>query len=105
MRLDMDSLRIALFTDASFANGKGHKSHLGFLIALKDNEKRANIVHYRPGRCQLVTRSVMASEVHSMFAWFHTSFTVEHMLEEITWEMVPIEAYMDLRILFEVIAK
>jgi len=61
VKLDLDSTKIVLFTDSSFANAKNLKSQLGFVIALVDKENNANIIHFGSSRCQRVTRSAMAS--------------------------------------------
>jgi hypothetical protein len=46
MLMDLTSVRIAVFTDASCVNCDDYKSHLGFLICLTGKHDTANIVHY-----------------------------------------------------------
>lgn len=50
MKLDMDRVRIGVLTDAYFANAKGLKSQLGYLILMDDKMKHENIVHLGSSR-------------------------------------------------------
>ena len=50
--MDKESLRLALFTDASFANNDNLKSQLGFVLVLVDGNGRACIIHYGSSRCK-----------------------------------------------------
>jgi hypothetical protein len=45
MPLDMNSLSLLVFTDASFANNKDLLSQIGFVIILTDCNQSANILH------------------------------------------------------------
>jgi hypothetical protein len=42
IKLDVDTLQLLVFTDASFANNKDLSSQIGYVI---DATKKANIVH------------------------------------------------------------
>ena len=43
--LDMSSLSLLVFTDASFANNNDLSSQIGFVIVLTDRNQSANILH------------------------------------------------------------
>jgi len=43
--LDLDSLQLIVFTDASFANNKDLSSQIGFVIVLADRNNQANVIH------------------------------------------------------------
>jgi hypothetical protein len=45
MPLDMSSLSLLVFIDASFVNNKDLLSQIGFVIALIDQNQSANILH------------------------------------------------------------
>ena len=45
VKLDASTLQLLVFTDASFANNKDLSSQIGYVIALSDATKRANIIH------------------------------------------------------------
>lgn len=103
--LDIDTMRVVIMSDASFANARGGKSQLGFVIAMVDKNNRANIVHYASCRCRRVARSVMAAEIHALVTAFDFAFVIADMLGEIMSRQPTIEALVDSRTLFDVIAK
>ncbi len=103
--LDVNSLRLVLFTDASFANTENLKSQIGFVLLLADGSNRANIIHYGSSRCKRVKRSVMAAEVHGLIYGFDNAFVAKEMLREILGENLPIDGIVDSRTLFNVVAK
>jgi hypothetical protein len=45
VKLDINTLQLLVFTDASFANNKDLTSQIGYVITLSDITKKANIVH------------------------------------------------------------
>jgi hypothetical protein len=45
MPLDMDSLSLLVFIDASFTNNKDLLSQIGFVIILIDHNQSANILY------------------------------------------------------------
>lgn len=71
-----NALRLALYTDASFANIKSLKSQIGFVLALTDGTGLANLVHYGSSRCKRVARSVMAAALHALVYGFDQAFIV-----------------------------
>ena len=103
--LDKESLRLMLFTDASFANAPNYKSQLGFVLLLADRFNKANIVHYGSSRCSRTTRSVMAAEIHGLIYGYDNAFVTKSMIEEILGVSIPIDGYVDSRTLFNVVAK
>jgi hypothetical protein len=49
--LDINSLSLLVFTDASFANNKDLSSQIGFVIILTDRNQSVNVLHYGgPGK-------------------------------------------------------
>jgi hypothetical protein len=45
VKLDINTMQLVVFTDASFANNKDLSSQIGYIIVLADAIKKANIVH------------------------------------------------------------
>ena len=45
VKLDVDTLQLLIFTDASFANNKDLSSQIGYVIVLTDGTNKANIIH------------------------------------------------------------
>jgi hypothetical protein len=73
-------VRVAVFTDASFANCDDCKSQLGFVICMTDKTDAANIVHIGSFKCRRITRSVMAAELHGLVMGFDHAFVVASLL-------------------------
>lgn len=101
----MKTARIVLLTDASFANTREMKSHLGFLVLMMDNDGGANIIHYGSNWCKRVTRNVMESEIHALVLGFDYAYIIKDMVRDITGMNMPIEAIVDSRTVFDVIEK
>ena len=66
VRLDIQSLKLMVFTDASFANKQDLSSQIGFIIVLTDKSNRANILHWSSIKCKRATRSMLPSELYAM---------------------------------------
>lgn len=103
--LDLESTKVVIISDASFANARGSRSQLGFLIILTDKDGNANVVHYSSARCKRVTRSVMAAELHALILAFDYGFVLREMLKEVLRRDVKLEALIDSKTVFDVVAK
>ena len=103
--LQRHSLRLLLFTDASFACTPNLKSRMGFVLVLGDTEGRANILPWGSQVCSRVTRSVMAAELLALVYGFDCAHVVQNSLCEILGFDVPIYAHVDSRTVFNTVAK
>lgn len=72
---------------------------------MMDNTGRANIIHYASNRCKRVTGSVLASEIQALVAGFALAYVILHLMQELLNRDISLEAYMDNRTVFDVIAK
>jgi len=105
VKLDKDTLKIVLFTDASFGNAVGLSSQAGFVVVLMDESGAANILHYGSKKCRRVTRSVMAAELLSLVNGFDSAFIIKHTVSEILDMDIPMDAFVDSRTTFNCVAK
>ena len=105
IKLNLESARIVLATDASFANTADLKSQLGYFIMLVDDKQRCNVLHYGSNKCQRIARSVMAAEIQALMLGFDYAFYVRDLLEEILGRSFKIEAMIDSKTVFNVVAK
>lgn len=103
--LDLSTTKLAMIEDYSFANAKGLKTQLGFIILMIDNNGISNSIHYGSSHFKRVTRSMMASEVHALILCFDNAFAIMKRLEEILKRKVLFGAYIYSKIVFDVIAK
>lgn len=103
--LDLPISRIVLMTDASFTNSRGLKYQLSYVIALADDNYKANIFHYGSNLCKRVARSLMAAEVHGLVLGFYYAYIVRELVSKILGRNVSIESYGYRKTLFNLIAK
>ena len=90
IKLDTKTLRLLVFTDASFANNEDLSSQIGYVLALTNATNKVNIVHWSSVKCKRVTRSVLASELYSTVHSFDISIAVKTMLDKILQINLPV---------------
>lgn len=73
--LNLETAKLFVFVDGSFANNKDFSSQIGYLIILANEtdttesdefEIKGNLIHYSSTKSKRVTRSVLASEIYGM---------------------------------------
>lgn len=99
--LDLNSLHMAVFIDASFAGNSDYTSQLGFVACLMDNEGNSNIVHYGSSKSKRVTRSVLSAELYAMVYGFDNCSVIHHALQEFLGRTVEFKIYTDSKSLFD----
>lgn len=104
-RLDMESLKIKVFSDSSFANAEEKRSQLGFVVLLCDDSGRANVLHYASYKSKRVVRSTMGGEVFAFADGFDYGYSLRHDLERMTGRKIPLLMYTDSDSVFKVIVK
>lgn len=57
--LDENTLRVAAFSDSSFANNPDMSTQLGYIILLTDHPGRANVMHFSSYKSKQVVRFVL----------------------------------------------
>jgi hypothetical protein len=90
--LELESARLYVFVDGSFANNKDLSSQIGFVIILgneasqTENEFRlnGNLVHWSSTKSKRVTRSTLASEIYGMVAGTDIAFAISTTLKMVT---------------------
>ena len=83
MPLDMSSLSLLVFIDASFANNKDLSSQIGFVIALTDRNQSVNILYWSLIKCKRVIRSVLASELYALAHGFDIRAVIKSTIQRI----------------------
>ncbi|KHJ33690.1 hypothetical protein EV44_g3111 [Erysiphe necator] len=105
VKLELNSLRIITFTDASFANNADMTSQIGYVIVLADSKNNANIIHWSSIKCKRVTRSVLASELYAMALGFDISAAIKATLSKILQKSIPLIICTDSKSLFDCLVK
>jgi hypothetical protein len=83
VKLDVNTLQLLAFTDASFANNKDLSSQIGYVLMLLDRSNKANIIHWSSIKCKRVTRSVLASELYRMIYRFDIGAVIKSILDKV----------------------
>jgi hypothetical protein len=69
--LDISSLSLLVFTNASFANNKDLLLQIGFIITFTDRNQSVNVLHWSLIKCKRVTRSILASKLYTLAHGFN----------------------------------
>ncbi|KAI0991424.1 hypothetical protein K3495_g16763 [Podosphaera aphanis] len=110
VRLDLQTLEIIAFTDSSFANNRDFSSQIGYVIALVDGQKNANLIHWQSVKCRRVTRSVLASELYALSLGFDVAASIKSTMDQILAESrqerkIPLKMCIDSKSLYECLVK
>ena len=119
VRLDENSLKIVVFSDASFANNVDFSSQIGFVIVLTDKTGAANIIHWASAKARRVTRSVLAAELFAMSLGFDAAASIKATFDQFLLQSpdqslqhrdtvkrrIPLMAVTDSRSLYDCLAK
>lgn len=89
--LDVDSLRMMAFANASFATNSDMSSQLGFVICIANKFNRANIIQYASLKSKQVTRSVLAAELFAAVLAFDHSSIICLALNEMFGRTIPLK--------------
>ena len=101
-KLDMDSWKIVVYSDASFANLKDGASQLGYIIFLQDKFGNSAAISWSSKKAKRVARSTLTAETLAAVEAVDTAYMVKKIIEDITTvELPPIELFVDNKSLFD----
>jgi len=98
---DPDTLRLAVFIDASFANNPDSSSQLGIVITLMDGDGTTNIIHWTSAKCKRVVRSVLAAELYAMAHGFDLAIAMKAAIDDMLERPMPLAMYTDSKSLYD----
>lgn len=104
-KLDLRTIHLRVYVDASFANNDAQTSQLGYTALIADELGKCGVIHYSSHNSRRFVRSVLGEEVYVFAGAFDYSFTLKHDLEKIVKKHVPLKIFTDSRCLFDVITK
>lgn len=90
--MSIDTAKLYVFVDVSFANLKNLSLQIGYVILYGNEishknedsfEVQGNIVHWSSTKCKRVTRSVLASEIYGMTSGLDIGFVLARTLRTI----------------------
>jgi hypothetical protein len=116
--LKLDSAKLYVFVDGSFANNKDLSSQIGSVLVL-GNEKGAledyqftltgNIIHWTSTKAKRVTRSVLASEILAMSDGVDKGYaivtTINQIVQQLGFAPIPMVVCTDSFSLYECLVK
>lgn len=105
IKLDQKTMKLLVFTDASFANNNDLSSQIGYVIALADATSKANIIHWSSIKCKRVTRSVLASELYAMTHGFDIAAALKSTLDQALRITLPLVLCTDSKSLYDCLVK
>lgn len=103
--LDISSLTLVVFTDASFANNQDLSSQIGYVIVLADAKNKANIIHWSSTKCKRIARSVLASELYAMPHGFDVGAVIKSSVEKFLDILLPMVVCTDSKSLYDCLVK
>ena len=105
VKLNINTLQLLAFTDASFANNKDLSSQIGYVLVLSDASNKANIIHWSSIKCKRVTRSVLASELYGMTHGFDIGAAIKSTLDKVLQVSVPLVLCTDSKSLYDCLVR
>ena len=105
VKLDINTLQLLVFTDASFANNKDLSLQIGYVLVLADASNKANIVHWSSIKCKRVTRSVLASELYGMAHGFDIGAAIKSTLDKVLQINLPLILCTDSKSLYDCLVR
>ena len=88
-KLNKESMKIIVYSDASMANMDNAASQLGYIIFLCDEENRCAPISWSSRKSRRVARSTLTAETLAAVDAVDTAFVVKKILEEILARELP----------------
>jgi len=104
-KLDMATLKVVGFADASFANNHDLSTQLGHIVFLCDAKGNAAPIAFRSYKSRRVVRSAMAGEVIAFSDMFDIAVTLAEEIRTIYKRHIPLHLLTDSKALFDIISK
>lgn len=99
--LDLDSIELCVYADASFANCPGFRSQLGYVVFLRDKHRNCSLISWSSARSKRVTRSVLAAELFALSHAYDIGFALRFTISELLCRPVTMHLYTDSKTLFQ----
>jgi len=100
VKLDVTTLQLLAFTDASFTNNKDLLSQIGYILVLADIINKANIIYWLLTKCKRVTRSVLALELYRIAYRFNIGAVIKLIVNKILNINLLLVMCIDLKLLY-----
>jgi hypothetical protein len=98
-------LKLVVFSDAGFNTNADHTSQIGYVIALVDQNDKANVIAYTSKKCRRVTRSVFASELLALMEGFDVGAALKQQVFEILGKHIDLWCVVDSRTVYNAVVR
>ena len=102
-KLELTTLYLAVYSDASLHDIRDRTSQIGFIILLMDRTTRCRVLQFLLHKSRRVTRSNMAADALAFADAFDHAFILKHDLQRILGREVPLLMLTDSKLLFDAI--
>lgn len=103
--LDPESLKLIVFSDASFACNDDLSSQCGYIVLMVDNTGRTNMIHSFSIKTKRIVRSVLGAETLGLSGTADMSICLMHDINEMMGKQLPLHMLTDSETLFSVLVK
>lgn len=104
-KLDIDTVHLRVYADASFASNDDLTSQLGFLILLCDDENKFHVLDHSSRKSRRVVRSIMGAELYAFTDAFDTVANIAADLSKAFAKKVLVRMLTDSKQVFDVITR
>ena len=94
-KLDLDTVELRVYTDASFANNPDLSSQLGWCVFAVDATGRCNLLAWSSRKCRRVVKSTFAAELFALIQGYDSGMAMKHSLSAIVGREVQISIFID----------
>ena len=99
--LDLSSVELWVYSDASFANCPDLRSQLGYVIYIRDKHGTCSLLSWASSRSKRVTRSVLAAELFALSHSYDVGFSIRYTCSQLLKRDVPLRLFTDSKTLFQ----
>jgi hypothetical protein len=83
VQLDIPTVHIAVFVDASFASNRDGSSQIGYIVCLRDARGKCNVIHSSSTKSKRVARSTLTAEIFALLDGFDCGYVLKVWLERL----------------------
>jgi hypothetical protein len=94
-KLDVKSLHVVFYSDASFAGNLVLSSQIGGITLLKGKHGYAHVLSWFSKKCPRVTGSMLAAKIIGFVTAFYMASALHYVLEEIYQQSIPLYGLTD----------
>lgn len=98
--LDLSSIELHVYSDASHANCDDLHSQLGHTVFLRDKNARCSLLTWSSCKSKRITRSVLAAELFALSGAYDIGFSIRHTLSALLGREITMRVFTDSKTLF-----